>query len=410
MRIGRTIPPAASPLYLRDIFNGLKALVQGARDLDRFQLELKAYFGVRHCFLLSSGKAALTVILKALHSMYPERNEVLIPAYCCYSVPSAIVRAGLKIRLCDIDPETLDFDYDQLERGVYGVSSERLLAVIPVNLFGLAADVDRVRNLILDSQIHIIEDSAQALGATPSGRKLGTRADIGFFSLGRSKPISTVEGGIIITDRDDIAIRIESAIAETPRYSRLELLKIFLQALALILFQRPSLFWFPKTLPFLRVGDTIYDPEFKIRRFSAFQAGLAKNWGKKLSDFERVRKNTANQLKQALDTSLMSIYSGQNGIEPHHVRFPIRIQEAKLWQRLVSNSEALGLGIMPTYPDSINGISELRGQFARQNFRVARDLTGQLLTIPVHPLLADSDKRKIISNVNALSKQVDMPG
>ena len=114
MRIGRTLPPAAAPIYPHDILSGIKALFNGHRELERFEAELKDYCGMRHCFLLSSGKAALTFILEALREIRPERDEVLIPAFTCYSVPSAIVRAGLRVRLCDINPETLDFDFDQL--------------------------------------------------------------------------------------------------------------------------------------------------------------------------------------------------------------------------------------------------------------------------------------------------------
>jgi len=116
MRIGRTLPPAASPIYPRDILSGIKGVFRGKRELNRFQSELKEYFGVKHCFLVSSGKAALTLILKALHKIHPDRDEVLIPAFTCYSVPSAIVRAGLKVRLCDISPDTLDFDFNQLDK------------------------------------------------------------------------------------------------------------------------------------------------------------------------------------------------------------------------------------------------------------------------------------------------------
>jgi dTDP-4-amino-4,6-dideoxygalactose transaminase len=116
MRIGRTLPPAAAPIYWRDIVSGLKSLLRRQAELDRFQSELKEFFGMKHCLLVSSGKAALTVILQALKEMHPDRDEVLIPAFTCYSVPSSIVRAGLKVRLCDIDPNTLDFDFQELKK------------------------------------------------------------------------------------------------------------------------------------------------------------------------------------------------------------------------------------------------------------------------------------------------------
>src|SRR6056297_3542573 len=114
MRIGRTLPPAASPIGWHSLVCGLAGLLSGGAAKERFRDELRGYFAVRHCVMVSSGKAALTLILKSLHQLYPDRDEVLIPAYTCYSVPSAIVRAGLKVRLCDLAPDKLDFNHEQL--------------------------------------------------------------------------------------------------------------------------------------------------------------------------------------------------------------------------------------------------------------------------------------------------------
>src|SRR5918996_2100330 len=114
MRIGRTLPPAAAPITVRGIVSGICGVVHGQKELDRFRSELKEHFGVNHCFLVSSGKAALTLILLALKDLFPGRDEVLIPAFTCYSVPSSIIRAGLRIRLCDLHLDGLDFDFAQL--------------------------------------------------------------------------------------------------------------------------------------------------------------------------------------------------------------------------------------------------------------------------------------------------------
>src|SRR6185295_5908966 len=99
MRIGRTLPPAAAPIGIGAVVSGFAGILTGTRRLDRFHRELKDYFGVKHCFLVSSGQAAFTLILLALKELSPGRDEVLIPAFTCYSVPAAIVRAGLRIRL-----------------------------------------------------------------------------------------------------------------------------------------------------------------------------------------------------------------------------------------------------------------------------------------------------------------------
>src|SRR5258706_13212711 len=108
MRIGRTLPPAATPIDIRAVVSGICGIFRGRQGLDRFELELKEHFEGEHCFLVSSGKAAFTLILLALQELFPDRDEVLLPAFTCYSVPSSAVRAGVKIRLCDQRPDSLD--------------------------------------------------------------------------------------------------------------------------------------------------------------------------------------------------------------------------------------------------------------------------------------------------------------
>ena len=144
MRIGRTLPPAAAPIGTGNLVSGFAALLGGQRELDRFQRELKEHFGVKHCFLVSSGQAAFTLILQTLRKLSPGRDEVLIPAFTCYSVPASIVRAGLRIRLCDVRPDRLDFDYAQLS----AIPTAKVLAAVPTHLFGLPADVAGLRKLL----------------------------------------------------------------------------------------------------------------------------------------------------------------------------------------------------------------------------------------------------------------------
>src|SRR5438094_8998382 len=100
MHIGRALPPAATPIGIREIISGVCGIFRGQQELDRFELELKEHFGVKHCFLVSSGKAAFTLILLALKELYPDRDEVLISAFICYSVLSSFVLVELRIRCC----------------------------------------------------------------------------------------------------------------------------------------------------------------------------------------------------------------------------------------------------------------------------------------------------------------------
>jgi dTDP-4-amino-4,6-dideoxygalactose transaminase len=375
------------------LIHGLNGLANGAREVERFRAELKAHFGVRYCFLVSSGKAALTLILRALHDLQPRRDEVLIPAYCCYSVPSAIERAGLKIRICESDVDTLDYDYAKLGDGL--CPDPKILAAVSVHLFGMAGDTDRLRQVLCDRGVAIVEDAAQAMGAESRGRKLGLVGDVGFFSLGRGKALSTVEGGIIVTRRDEIAAQIRKRVGELRDYRLLELILLMVQALALFVFQRPAFFWIPKMLPFLKVGDTFYEPRFRMRRLSAFQAGIAQGWLARLERFRKRRRELSDHWSGLALPVGISAYARPHGPAVDFIRYPLRITEPELWAWTLERSRAGGHGVMLTYPDAVCGIPALKDRFDGKRFPAARRLAAEILTLPVHPLLSDRDLRKI---------------
>ncbi len=424
MRIGRTLPPAAAPIRVRDLASGIRGVFRGEKEIDRFRSELTEYFGMKHCFLVSSGKAALTLILGALRELYPDRNEVLTPAFTCYSVPSSIVRAGLKIRLCDVQADGLDFDFAQLSAILSGKDSSSksdglarsgagdgpsgtrvdvgdvsrgLLAVIPTHLYGVPADVRRLHRLIRDPGVTVIEDAAQAMGETWRGERLGTLGDVSFFSLGRGKAFSTVEGGIILTNRDDIAAKLMQVVSGLPRYGSRELLALFLRAVALSLFLHPLLFWIPRSIPSLRLGETLFEPHFPIRRMSSYQAGLARHWRKRLRELHDRREKNVNRWIDILKS---------RGIQQHHsqscrgrglIRFPVKFGYGKNREFVLRACLKRGLGVMPVYPDSIDGIPELRPQIGAYKFPVAEGCARELITLPTHAYLTDKDVREIRS-------------
>jgi len=278
VRIGRTLPPAAAPIPLVDIFRALPACLRpGALD-GRFAQEVTREYGSKYCFLLSSGKAALTLILLALKKTYPGRDQVVLPAFTCYTVPAAVKRAGLQVRLCDLAPSSLDFDKEQLQTIIAAdKQKKKILCVLVTHLFGCPADFTGIRTGI-GPEIPIIEDAAQAMGEALDNKKLGTFGDIGFFSLGRGKALSTMEGGIIVTDRDDLANIIKSLIVPLTGYSAPDSLSLAVKTVMASILQHPSLFWLPKALPFLRLGDTLYEPDFTLCRLSSFHLNLARNW------------------------------------------------------------------------------------------------------------------------------------
>lgn len=395
MKIGRTIPPAAAPIQWGNIVYGILGAFRGDSESMRFVVELKEYYEKKYCFLVSSGKAALTIILQALKHCHPDRNKVLIPAYTCYSVPSAVNRAGLEIVLCDISNTGLDFDFRQIEPLL---ADEKLLCIIPTHLYGIPADVAKLRKMLSDSHVAIVEDAAQAMGNCWQGQKIGTLGDASFFSLGRGKAFSTVEGGIILTDREDIGIAISEQYRYLPSYSASEIASLLIYAVALKVLIHPMMYWLPRGLPFLRLGETIYDPNFKMRKLSNFQSGLSVDWLEQL-DRLRTKRNENAMFWREIEGSIYTNLVPENKALPDMLRFPIKVVDKKARARMLDNAEQLGLGLAEGYPDSIAGISELSEQFRGQSYPQARTMAKQLVTLPLHSLLSKKDLNRIKQNI-----------
>lgn len=451
MRLGRTLPPAAAPISILDIYNGCVGIIRKSNEKMRFEEEVRSYFHVRNCFFVSTGKAALVVILQALHNINPHRNEVIIPSFTCYSIPSAIVRAGLKVRVCDINPKTLDYDYEQLQdilekHNSCGecyqsqkkeINKGNILAVIAVHIFGISADINRLSR-ITNNEVFLIEDVAQAMGNQVQGKKLGTFGDVGFFSLGRGKTLSTVEGGIIITDDIQIAKKIASIYKNLGQYTFCDILRLIGYSCVLSIFMHPLLFWIPKSLPFLHLGETKFHKRFSIYKMSSFQAGLSRNWIKKLEGLMQTRKENTSAITSIIKhrilpgsdcgSTLRDTYVGDEKLclsdkkyvttkckglhtnvfehacipwkqsyvkKSSLLRYPIILKDVFNVEILLMESERYGLGIARSYPNSLESLKEIIDIRADGPMKQGNLLADRLVTLPVHSYMTERDFRKL---------------
>ncbi len=390
MKIQRTIPPAAAPLDMRSLAHGLAGMFMSERYKKRLEQDIKDYFGVKYVFLVSSGKAALTVILTALKSLSPGRNRVLIPAYTCFSVPSAVVKAGLKVSLCDIDSHTFDFDYKLLADAV----NRETLCVIPDHLFGIPADIENIINVCKERDIFVVEDAAQAMGGKCKERFLGTIGDVGFFSLGRGKNITCGSGGIIVTNSDVIAQAIEKEYSLLEELGATEVAKEFIKVVLLSIFIHPALYWFPSGLPHLRLGETIFYSDFRMKKLSGMHSGLLTNFPKRLEESNEIRKENAAWFKDKLGLPLV------HSTPRSFLRLPLTVKNRDMKERILSLSKATGLGVSPLYPTPINEIKEIRDQFIGMVFPRAKEISDCLLTLPTHHLLSGKDRVRISRYLN----------
>jgi perosamine synthetase len=384
MRVGRTVPPAAAPLGWIDLWHGVAGALHPGRSIRALEDEVRREFRVRHVFTISSGKAALALTLMALKAN-SSRRDVVIPAYTCFSVPAAVLMAGLRPVLCDIDASTFDFDHAQLARTLSGDT----LCVVAHHLFGVPAAIERIRALCAAHRIVLVEDAAQAMGAESSGRRLGTLGDVGIFSLGRGKNITCGSGGIIVTNSQPIGDAIGRLHRALTGASRASQLADFVRLAIMTIFIRPWLYWIPAALPFLGLGRTVFPKQIPLKRLSGMQAGLLQNWRRRLEGSNQVRAATAAYFSQAL-----SLERARNDAHPY-LRLPIVASNEREKDRLLALSQKRGLGLALAYPTPINEIPEIRSAFDGQRFPTARTVSERLLTLPTHHWVSERDKRAI---------------
>jgi dTDP-4-amino-4,6-dideoxygalactose transaminase len=384
MRIGRSLPPAAAPLGWKDVWHGVTGACRARRSLRAREEEIRREFGVAHVFLVSSGSAGLRLALTALKSL-SAGTEAVMPAYTCFSVPAAILKAGLRPVLCDIGPSTFDFDHDLLE----GTLTSSTLCVIAHHLFGIPSDIERTRATCRARGIFVVEDAAQAMGAEQHGRKLGTLGDVGIFSFGRGKHVTCGSGGAIVTNSSRIAEAIALRYRDVPPPSRWETLKDFVTLVLMAILIRPRLYWIPTALPFLRLGETVFPTDVPVRRLSGMKAGVLHNWQIRLARSNRIRSETADYFRQHMPPSVADV-------GPHpYLRLPILAASPKDKQRLYSFSKAHGLGMSLAYPTPVNEIPEVRATVNGRQFPSARKIAATLVTVPTHQWLLEKDKRAL---------------
>ena len=198
----RYIAPAGTPIPFRYLAGSIASALSPRQVLDEFREAVCSVFGVKHCFFVSSGRAALTLLVRSLRDMAGEgRDEVVVPSYTCYSVPASIARAGLRIRVCDVDPRTLDYDHDKLAR----TDLSRAVGIVSSNLYGIPNDLQALSRIAEEQGIFLVDDAAQCMGGKVNGRASGTFGTAGLFSLDKGKNITSIEGGIVVTGSDDLS-------------------------------------------------------------------------------------------------------------------------------------------------------------------------------------------------------------
>ncbi len=178
-----------------DFFGGKKVL--------EFEQAWSDYFEVKHSITVNSWTSGLICSIGALD--IEPGDEIIVPTWTMAATASCVLVWNAIPVFADIDAKTFNIDPDIIESKI----SKKTKAILAVDIFGLSADMDAILSIAKKHNLKVISDTAQAPGAIYKGKKAGTIADIGGYSLNYHKHIHTGEGGVIVTNDDELAFRMK---------------------------------------------------------------------------------------------------------------------------------------------------------------------------------------------------------
>lgn len=359
------------------------ALLRGAADRGAYlnlETALARHAHHERAFLLSTGRAAMTLALRAMRELAPQRTEVLIPAYTCYSVPAAVKLAGLQPRLIDIDTDTLSPSPGALEE----LDTTRTLALVSANLYGLPNDLAALAAFAKARGIYLLDDAAQALGATLGGRPVGGFGDAGLYSFDKGKNITSIEGGALVASGALAGVLArQQAGLPAPRRARTAVTAAKLLVYSLML--RPGAYGLMNRLP-LGLGATPWEDDFPVSRYSPTLAGMTWRLFGALDELTRARAQKAARLTAALtDVPGVRLPRILPDANPAWARFPLFLEPARR-ERAVAALQAAGIGATVSYPRALCDVPQVIELLAAQSAPLpgARAVATGIVTLPTH--------------------------
>ena len=178
-------------------------IVQGQK-VEELEISISKYLGSKHAIVVSNGTASLHLALISLN--IGPGDEVIIPAFSYIATANVVELVGAKPIFVDIEMESFNININLIKEKI----TKNTKAIIPVHEFGLACNVSEIIKIAKENGIFVIEDAACALGATENKKFAGTFGEIGSFSFHPRKAITGGEGGVLVTNNDELAKKLKS--------------------------------------------------------------------------------------------------------------------------------------------------------------------------------------------------------
>jgi len=395
--LGRRIPPVLAAPTTGALAAGLAAALTGARagELER---EVGLLFPGSWVRDYCSGRAALRdALIIAMRAT--GRRRVVVPAFTSYSVAAAAAAASAEVVLGDVMPETLDYDPVALRRCV----DEPAAAVVLGNLYGFPS-LTRELGWLKDHGVLVIDDAAQALGASSDGRAVGGRGDIGVLSFGRGKCVTTGQGGALLVPDASLARTAESVVGSRSRKSAG--IGPWLAAAAVAASRSQLLFGWLTRLPGVDIGESRYDSGIGTGPASRAADGLSVGLGGAMARHLETRRQVADAWRRAIgrDGPFATI-APKEGSDPAYLRFPLLARDADTRRALIGRLARTGMRYVHSFPEPLSRLAAFQASCVDgPPVPGAQRLAGTVIALPCHAGVGPGELRAAAAALRSLDE------
>ena len=339
--------------------------------ITQFEDKLSEYLGVKYCVTFNSGTSALHAILLAYG--IGQGDEVIVPSFTFIATANAPLFVGAKPVFADIEEKTFGLDPDDVKRKI----SKRTKAIIPIDYAGCPCLIEELKEIAQDYNLILIEDAAEALGASINGRKAGAIGDSAILSFCQNKVITTGEGGAVVTNSKEI-------------YERLKLLRSHGRA------ETADYFSSIASMDYVTLGYNF--------RMSSITAALGIAQFGKIDNIISLRRGNAEYMTQQLSKIRnVAIPEAPSGYYHVYQMYPIIIKDGKVTRDNLKEYLAQK-GIMTrVYFEPVH-----LSQFYRKTFGyrggellVTEKVSEQILSLPLYPTLSKEEMDYIVKMIKS---------
>lgn len=388
---GRVLAPAGTVVPAHEVLGWLWDAATRGDERAALATAFESRYGLRRAFLVSSARAGMSVLLRAMGERVPGRGEVAMPGYTCYSVAASAIRAGYRVRPLDVDPATLDLAPDALT----AAPLDRALALVATSLYGLPADLPALEAVARVAGAQLVDDAAQCLHGRIGDRWVGTFGDAGLFSFDKGKNLTSIQGGVIATRDGDLAERLARACAALPEPPARETLMLSAKMLAYVLLLRPSLYGVATRMTTL--GETPFELEAPTTRFPRRLVSLVRRQFGRIDRITAERQQRADRLRALLRDVPGVHIPGRTGTSAVYPRLAIVFDDPGRRDAVRTRLVAQGIGATGSYPRALIDVPGIGSHLAEGTADTprARAVAAGILTLPTHAWVTDADVDRI---------------